>query len=305
VKQKVSIIVPNYNHAPYLQQRLDSVFNQTFKDFEVILLDDASTDGSQALLKDYKSHPKVSHLIFNETNSGSPFRQWQKGIALAQGDYIWIAESDDYCELTFLETLISNLEENIGLCYAQTIDVDVNGNNILNRLDYTKEFIPNIWKHDFKMDGLEFIKNYLLAKNVVPNASAIIFKRSLLNENIFSNELLEMSMCGDWLFWIKLCEHTQIQFVSKPLNYFRTHQAISRQHSTVAQKRQRLMEERIIRSYVYTNLKFHNTIEEEKLYQKWFKLHSKRDAIGRSFNAIRMPQTTKFKFLKLYLKTKR
>ena len=74
----VSIIVPNYNHAPFLNQRLDSIFNQTFQDFEVILLDDASTDNSLSILEDYKEKfkSKVSHLIVNEKNSGSPFKQF-------------------------------------------------------------------------------------------------------------------------------------------------------------------------------------------------------------------------------------
>lgn len=97
----VSIIIPNYNHAAFLQQRLNSVFQQTYQNFEVILLDDASTDASVAILNEYKDHPKVSHLVINERNSGSPFKQWQKGIALAKGEYVWIAESDDINAMNF------------------------------------------------------------------------------------------------------------------------------------------------------------------------------------------------------------
>ena len=101
----VSIIIPNYNHSKFLQQRLDSVFNQTFQDFEVILLDDCSTDNSVDILKKYANHPKVSHLELNKQNSGSPFKQWQKGITMAKGTYIWIAETDDYCEFNFLDQM--------------------------------------------------------------------------------------------------------------------------------------------------------------------------------------------------------
>ena len=101
----VSIIVPNYNHATYLRERLDSIFSQTFQDFEVILLDDSSSDLSQMVLEEYAKHPKVSHFIINEKNSGSPFKQWKKGINLSQGEYIWIAESDDYCKPDFLEKI--------------------------------------------------------------------------------------------------------------------------------------------------------------------------------------------------------
>ena len=99
----VSVIIPNYNHEKFLQQRIDSVLNQTFQDFEVILLDDSSIDESLEILNKYENHPKVSHLIINKMNSCNPFKQWEKGIKLAKGDFIWIAESDDFAENCFLE----------------------------------------------------------------------------------------------------------------------------------------------------------------------------------------------------------
>ena len=108
----VSVIVPNYNHAPFLRLRLDSIFNQTFQDFEVIILDDCSTDNSKEIIEEYRNRPQVSHVVYNETNSGSPFKQWAKGFDLAQGEYIWIAESDDWAELAFLEVFISVLTKN-------------------------------------------------------------------------------------------------------------------------------------------------------------------------------------------------
>ena len=97
----VSIIVPNYNHARFLPERLNSIFNQTFQDYEVILLDDASTDNSVEILNRYAANPKVSHFIVNQENSGSPFKQWKRGIDLARGEFVWIAESDDYSNTTF------------------------------------------------------------------------------------------------------------------------------------------------------------------------------------------------------------
>ena len=103
MKPLVSIIVPNFNHAAFLAQRLESIYNQTFSSFEVILLDDASTDNSIEILNLYKNHPKTAHFIINTINSGSPFKQWQKGVELAKGELIWIAESDDYAAINFLE----------------------------------------------------------------------------------------------------------------------------------------------------------------------------------------------------------
>src|SRR3984893_17231816 len=101
---KVSVIIPNYNHAAYLRQRIDTVLRQTYQDFEVILMDDCSTDDSRTIISEYSSDPRI-RIELNETNSGSTFRQWKKGIALARGEYIWIAESDDYSDERFLEQL--------------------------------------------------------------------------------------------------------------------------------------------------------------------------------------------------------
>lgn len=303
---KVSILIPNYNHKPYLQQRLDTVFGQTFQDFEVILLDDASTDGSQEILESYRNHPKVAHLIMNSNNSGSPFKQWQKGIDLAKGEYIWIAESDDYCELTFLENLLKRVKDNSGIYYSQTVDVDESGKILLNRIDYTKEFDPNIWKADFEISGLEFIEKYLLVKNVIPNASAVIFKRNLIDATFFSDKMVQMKMCGDWLFWVKLCEKANITFVSKPLNYFRNHGTISRKHNTAKKKKTRLLEESEIRYYAFKNLNLTNKGKNEVLLKKWFKLYPLKAVLAAPFYAIHLPFSNNFslflKFLSFKLK---
>src|ERR1700722_3014578 len=106
---RVSVIVPNYNHARFLRQRLDSVVAQTFQDFELILLDDCSTDESRKILEEYARDPRA-RLELNEANSGSPFKQWNKGVRLARGKYVWIAESDDYANERFLERLGSRLD---------------------------------------------------------------------------------------------------------------------------------------------------------------------------------------------------
>ncbi len=97
---RVSIIVPNYNHACFLPERLSSIRNQTFKDYELIILDDASSDESINVIRsELADFPH--QLIINEHNSGSPCSQWLKGIQQARGRYVWIAESDDSCSLDF------------------------------------------------------------------------------------------------------------------------------------------------------------------------------------------------------------
>src|ERR1700688_37050 len=79
---KVSVIIPNYNHAPYLRQRIDSVLQQSFQDLEVILMDDCSTDGSRSIISEYTTDSRV-RTVFNAENSGSTFKQWNKGVRMA------------------------------------------------------------------------------------------------------------------------------------------------------------------------------------------------------------------------------
>lgn len=300
---KVSIIIPNYNHAAFLQQRIDSVLEQTYQDVELILLDDASTDNSNDIINRYKEHPKVTHVLVNTQNSGSPFKQWQKGIALAKGSYIWIAESDDYCELNFLETVLRQFDQyqNLGLVYAQSMDVDAQGKTLLHRKEYTAEFQPNIWEQEFIMEGKQFVEAYLKVKNVIPNASAVVFKKSIVDAVMFTPELLHMKMCGDWLFWIQLSLKTHIGFVQQELNYFRNHAAVSRAHVGIEKKKQRLLEEKVVRSFLQSG-NYSDTKLEYRLYKKWFKLHSEKAMLTKSFYVIKLNKTTIFRFLKYLIK---
>lgn len=123
-----SVIIPNYNHAPYLHERIDSVLNQTFTDFEVILLDDKSQDDSRDILCSYQNNPHVAHIVLNDQNSGSTFKQWHKGFELSRGKYIWIAESDDFADVHFLQTAydVIHKKENVTLVYFKSNIVDSN-----------------------------------------------------------------------------------------------------------------------------------------------------------------------------------
>ena len=108
---RISAIIPNYNHAPFLEERIRSILAQTRRPDEIIFLDDASTDDSLAVVSTFDCFSKV---IVNETNSGMPFKQWMKGIEVATGDCVWIAESDDSCEPRMLERLAESVEEGSG-----------------------------------------------------------------------------------------------------------------------------------------------------------------------------------------------
>ena len=211
---EISVIVPNYNHAQYLQQRLDSILEQTFQDFEVIILDDCSTDNSKDIIELYRSHSKVSHIEYNKANSGSTFKQWDRGIGLAQGNWIWIAESDDWCERTLLETFVPALNEsrNCTIAFCQTHAVDAQGNIILTTANPVLEEI---------VAGKEFIRKRMLHMNSIFNASMCIFKRQCYYD--VSKQFTHYKFCGDWLFWIEVAALGNVYISAKVLNYFRKH----------------------------------------------------------------------------------
>ncbi|MBJ6141842.1 glycosyltransferase [Hymenobacter sp. BT559] len=219
----VTIIIPNYNHAKYLPQRIESVLQQTYANTEVIILDDCSSDNSREIIERFAKEDKRIKVIYNEQNSGSTFKQWNKGIALAKGEYIWIAESDDYSDLFFLEKLVLKLDANsdIGLAYCDSLYVDENGKVIDRNYSLYSELDVELWENDFTVDGLGLVKKFMSYKNIIPNASAVVFRRSIAQQVGPADE--KMRLVGDWLYWASILAVSQVVFVAEQLNYFRQH----------------------------------------------------------------------------------
>ena len=224
-KPLVSVIVPSYNHEKYLIHRLEGIFNQTYANIEVIFLDDCSTDNSRAILVQYATNPKVSHCVFNDINSGNTFIQWNKGISLAKGEYIWIAESDDFCEHNFLEVVLQPLIENkeITLSYCQSNRVDEFDNCIGDWLNHTDDLDPKVFLENFCMAGNIFIERFLIYRNVIPNASGVVFRKSIVDELGPIDVHSFLKYCGDWLLYLKLLTNNKIAYSASKLNYYRYH----------------------------------------------------------------------------------
>lgn len=104
---RVSVVVPNFNYARYLRERLESITNQTVPVYEIIFLDDKSDDHSVEVIQELRhSLSPEPRILVNHTNSGSVFLQWHRGVQLARGDYVWIAEADDLAKPDFLERIL-------------------------------------------------------------------------------------------------------------------------------------------------------------------------------------------------------
>ena len=215
----VSVIVPNYNHGKYLRKRIDSILAQTYQDFELILLDDKSTDDSIDIIKSYQADVHVSHIVINDKNTGNPFYQWKKGIELSKGDLIWIAESDDIADKDFLMILISLMNSNPDavIAFSHSFLIDEEGCQI------DKDFHGHSNPDEVKVfDGEKFARYIMTTCNYIFNASMVLFKKSAFTN--VSNTFMQYRTCGDWAFWMEICLQGKVIEVGKRLSCFRQHE---------------------------------------------------------------------------------
>ena len=221
----ISVIIPNYNHAPYLDQRIQSVLSQTHPHFELILLDDNSSDNSREIIEGYRNNSKVSHIICNEQNSGSPFLQWRKGIELAKYDWIWIAESDDFASPFFLETAVEVIgnASSPTLFYTDSFTVDETGEPAEEKfsLKKNKQFNTTKWSNSYDNNGIDELNECLKFDCTVNNISAVVFNKSLFmaNKQIAGDYVYY----GDWAFMISAAFGAGVHYCNDPLNYYRKH----------------------------------------------------------------------------------
>lgn len=222
MRPEVSVIIPNYNHAHYLRQRIESVLNQTYKNFELIILDDSSSDNSKEIVNEYAHHSRVKKIVFNKENSGSPFKQWKLGVELAQGKWIWFAESDDYADERFLETLLSAVEgqTNVGLIYCDSkIVIENTVTDKTFAAIKNKKFKTSRWSENHLNIGVNEIENYLLSDGTINNTSAVLFRKDVLTDvDPFD---ISLKHIGDKYSFIKVLSRSNVQYVKESLNYFR------------------------------------------------------------------------------------
>lgn len=223
----ITVIIPNYNHEKYLEKRILSVLNQTYKhDYEIIILDDCSTDKSKEIIEKFRSNIRVKKIIYNDKNSGSTFHQWNNAIFnYSNGKYIWIAESDDMAEPEFLEKnyKILSQDSDIVLSYSQSSRMNSEDTITGSWIDTTEEFEGSeIFENDFIKNGKEFVEKFLIHKNIIPNASGVVFKKDAYIQIKGANPQLTFN--GDWDVWIKILMLGKVSYISEELNRFRFHE---------------------------------------------------------------------------------
>ena len=223
---KVSVIIPNYNYEKYIVERIDSILLQTYPIYELIILDDCSTDNSVSVIEEkIKSIPSNIRVRFlkNRTNSGNVFAQWQKAFREAQGDYVWIAEADDSCNIRFLETVVQGFQNrNVVLSYCESLTMDSENVVLMHDLrEWIDIFNCHKWDHDYWNNGLAEIKETLCINNTIANASSVVFKNGDYEEIL--EEAKHFKLAGDWYVYMRIIETGDICYFSDSLNYHRMH----------------------------------------------------------------------------------
>jgi glycosyltransferase involved in cell wall biosynthesis len=221
----VSIIVPNFNYGRLLEQRISSILEQKFQDFEIIILDDASTDDSRKIIDSVQRRDDRIRTHYNLVNSGSPYPQWLKGIEMARGELIWVAEADDLSEPNFLSEMVRFFDyPDVRFAYCASIAIDSEGRPLGDYRDmtYLKALSDARWRDSYIADSSEEVCAALGIKNVVLNISSAVFRKFRLDETL-AEEIKEMTLAGDWLFILEAVKGGSVGYSARAMNKHRRH----------------------------------------------------------------------------------
>ena len=200
---KISVIIPIYNVEKYLKECLDSVVNQTFKDIEIICVDDCGTDNSIQIAEEYAKKDERIKIIHHETNKGLAISR-NTGMDNASGEYIFFLDSDDYILPNILEKLYENIcttQADIVLSRPIAFADDNNNKNIIRR---TEEM--NDWIEKYKTGYYQIcIDNYIsLTNKILVTAWGKLYKKDFLEKNHL--RFIEKKVIHeDEGFWLKVC----------------------------------------------------------------------------------------------------
>lgn len=201
----VSVIVPVYNRAHLVQETIQSILDQTYQFFEIILINDGSTDGSLAILNDFERKFPEKIRVIDQVNQGQIVAR-NNGIKIAKGSYIAFLDSDDLWLREKLERQIPLFEPGVGLVYSGTEIIDEGGQT------------TRIEPADENMSG--DIYPQLLVKNRMTGGTVVVTAEVLDRVGVFSTEF---KAAENWDLWLRICKISQARVVAEPLVKYRIH----------------------------------------------------------------------------------
>lgn len=218
---RVSVVLPNYNYARYLGERMCSVLQQTYTDFELIVVDDASNDDSLAVIDRFAD--RRTKVVRRATNSGQVYASWNQGVSHCSGELLLFAGADDYAEPNMLERLVGPFASpDVGLAHCRFLNIDGEG-------AATSTLIPLHDECGFIVADLERDQDYLaprplewrrlLVTNFIWNASGVLLRREAFDRaGGFDSQLL---IAADWLLYLEVARVWNVAYIAEPLNAFR------------------------------------------------------------------------------------
>ncbi|WP_419900198.1 glycosyltransferase [Roseomonas sp. USHLN139] len=226
----VSVVVPSWQSAAWLPERLGSIFAQTLAPAEIILLDDASTDDSVAVAERVAAAAgRPIQVIRCPQNSGNVSRQWQRAAGLASQPLLWIAEADDLADPRFLEVLAAKLaaDPQAVLAFSDSGAVDPAGRLLApDRKPYAAALGDAGLLRDSAFEGRDFARRFLAPRNLVLTASAVLWRRDALRAAFAAagQEAFAFTCAGDWRLYLAAClEGGRVQYSARPLARQRQH----------------------------------------------------------------------------------
>ena len=217
---KISIIIPTYNYAQYICEAIESVLNQTYKDFEIIVVDDGSTDNTKEVIKPYLN--KIKYIY--QQNSG-PSAARNRGIKEAKGEYIAFLDADDIWLAQKLELQIKFMEKEkeVGLIFSDMILFNEKGiikNSFLKeKLFFNKLSIKPLSSTEKVIYDNVF--NALLQENFIPTNTVIVKKECFNKVGFFDETLFSVE---DRDMWLRIGLFYDIGFINFPLVLTRFHE---------------------------------------------------------------------------------
>jgi len=203
----VSVIVPSYNHETYITQCIESIVNQTYSNFELIVVDDGSTDKSIEILSSLKS--KYGFSLICQKNKGLSATLTDVIKNIAKGEYISMCASDDLWVDSKIQTQVAFMAKDFELqmCYSKCYYIDKNSVVIKNKKFYREE---KLYRSGYLFEDLFLLKYH-------PPVS-YMFTRKILEElNFFTRDIY----CEDFYMNLKISENHKIGFIDKYLMYYR------------------------------------------------------------------------------------
>lgn len=217
---RVSLVVASYNHAGFLNRRMDSLVGQTYADIEILVIDDKSPDHSVEILRRYETYPKV-RLILREQNDG-----WvtvsNQGVDMSSGEFVLFANCDDDCDPRMVERLVDALQRHpsAGIAFCRSLMVDEDDRVLGDDFTIRESAFRKRCAEDTLLSGAE-ASRFLLHSCVIPNLSAALFRRECFAE--VGKLSAEYRVCCDWDLFFRVAARYDIAYVAEPLNRFRQH----------------------------------------------------------------------------------